>query len=80
MTRSNRQSSCGVALDTIYEMPQLVMLSPKRDSLLEQLKQELAPETPGFRTCALMHDETRRGVEIVGEDLHKYYVNFSLLW
>ena len=50
MTRRNRQSSCAVALDTIYEMPKLVMFSPKRDSLLEQLKQELAPETPGFRT------------------------------
>ena len=50
MTQRNRQSSCVVALDTIYEMPKLVMFSPKRGSLLEQLKQELAHETPGFRT------------------------------
>ena len=40
---------------------------------LKKLKQELAPETPGFRT--LFPDETRRGVEIVVEDLHKSYVN-----
>ena len=38
------------ALDTTYEMSKLVAFSPKRDSLFEKLKQELAPETPGFRT------------------------------
>ena len=38
------------ALDTTYEMSKLDKFSPKRDSLLEKLKQELAPETPGFRT------------------------------
>ena len=38
------------ALDTTYEMSKLVMYSPKRDSLFEKLKQELAPETPDFRT------------------------------
>ncbi|XP_053406304.1 zinc finger MYM-type protein 1-like [Mercenaria mercenaria] len=38
------------ALDTTYEMSKLVKFSPKRDSLFERLKQELAPETPGFRT------------------------------
>ena len=38
------------ALDTTYEMSKLVKFSPKRDSLLEKLKQELAPDTPGFRT------------------------------
>ena len=38
------------ALDTTYEMSKLVKFSPKRDSLFEKLKQELAPDTPGFRT------------------------------
>ena len=38
------------ALDTTYEMSKLVKFSRKRDSLLEKLKQELAPDTPGFRT------------------------------
>ena len=43
------------ALDTTYGMSKLVMkrdslFEPKRDSLFEKLKQELAPDTPGFRT------------------------------
>ena len=59
--------SCAVALATTYEMSKLIKISSKRDSLLGKLKQELAPETPGFRT--LCPDETRRGVEIVVEDL-----------
>ena len=50
-------------------MPKLL---PKRDSLLEKQKQEFAPETHGFRT--LCPDETRRGIEIVVEDLCKSYV------
>ena len=65
-------------MDTTYEMSKLVKFSPKRGSLLEKLKQELAPETPGFRT--LCPDETRRGVEIVVEDLHKSYVNSSNIY
>ena len=46
------------ALDTTYEMSKLVKFSPKRDSLFEKLKQELAPDTPGFRTLC----PTRRAV------------------
>lgn len=38
------------ALDTTHEISKLLKYSPKRDSLFEKLKQELAPETPGFRT------------------------------
>ena len=37
-------------MDTTYEMSKLVAFSSKRDSLFEKLTQELAPETPGFRT------------------------------
>ena len=77
VTRCNRQSSCAVAMDTTYEMSKLEF-SPKRESLLERLKQELAPETSGFRT--LCPDETRRGVEIVVEDLHKSYANSSYVY
>ena len=51
-------------------MSKLVKFLPKRDSLLEKLKQEFAPEMHGFRT--LCPDETRRGLEIVVEDLHKH--------
>ena len=77
VTRLNRQISCTVALDTTYEMSKL-KFSPKRDSLLEKQKQELAPETPDYRT--LCPDETLRGVEIVVEDLHKSYVNSSYIY
>ena len=35
------------AFDTTYEASNLVMFSPKRDSLFKKLMQELAPETPG---------------------------------
>ena len=52
--------------------------SPKPDSLLEKLKQELNPETTGFRT--LCPDKTRRGVEIVVKELHKSYVNSSHIY
>ena len=65
-----------VALDTTYKMSKLVKFLSKRDSLLEKLKQELAPETHGFRT--LCPDETRRGVEIVVEYLHKFMLFLRL--
>ena len=60
------------------EMSKVVKFLPKRDSLLEKLKQEFAPETHGFRT--LCPDETRRGVELVVEDLHKSYVISSYIY
>ena len=72
-----KQSSCAVALDITSEMSKLVKILSKRDSLLEKLKQELAPETHGFRT--LCPDETRRGVKIVVEDLHIFYVISSYI-
>ncbi|XP_053398113.1 zinc finger MYM-type protein 1-like [Mercenaria mercenaria] len=36
-------------LDTVNEMSKLIKYSPKRDSKLEEIKQEMSPETPGFR-------------------------------
>ena len=38
------------SMDTTFEMSKLVKYSPKRDTLFEKLKQELAPDTPGFRS------------------------------
>ena len=38
------------ALDITFEMSKLVAYSPKRDTLFEKLKQDLTPETLGFRT------------------------------
>ena len=37
------------ALDTTNEISKLLKYSPKRDTLFENIKQELAPDTPGFR-------------------------------
>ena len=37
------------ALDTVYEISRLIKKSPKRDASFQKLKQELAPDTPGFR-------------------------------
>ncbi|XP_011402633.1 PREDICTED: zinc finger MYM-type protein 1-like [Amphimedon queenslandica] len=37
------------ALDTTNEISKLLKYSPKRDTLYEKMKQELAPDTPGFR-------------------------------
>jgi len=38
------------ALETTYEISKLLKYSPKRDHMFEELKKEMAPETPGFRT------------------------------
>ena len=37
------------ALDTVYEISRLIKKSPKRAASFQRLKQELAPDTPGFR-------------------------------
>ena len=37
------------ALDVVAEISKLIKKSPKRDSMFERLKMDLAPETPGFR-------------------------------
>ena len=37
------------ALDTTSEVSKLVKYSPKRDTMLEKLKEKLAPDSPGFR-------------------------------
>ena len=36
-------------LGTVYEISKLIKKSPKRDASFQKLKQELAPDTPGFR-------------------------------
>ena len=37
-------------LDTTFEISKLVKYSPRRDTIFEKLKAELAPDTPGLRT------------------------------
>ena len=36
-------------LDTVHEICKLVKCSPKRDALLQQIKQEVQADTPGIR-------------------------------
>ena len=35
--------------DVFFEIGKLIELSPKRDALFQKLKQEIAPDSPGFR-------------------------------
>lgn len=35
--------------DTVHEISKLIKFSPKRDTVFEELKQEISPDTPGFR-------------------------------
>ncbi len=37
------------SLDTTHEITKLIKKSPRRDTLFEKLKSELAPDTPGVR-------------------------------
>jgi len=43
------------ALDTAIEIVKLLKYSPKRDAMFYQLKQVLAPDTPGFRMLCPTH-------------------------
>jgi len=36
------------ALEVTFEVSKLVKYSPKRDVMFEKLKDQLAPDTPGF--------------------------------
>lgn len=36
-------------LDTTFEIGKVLKYSPKRDACFDELKQQLAPDTPGFR-------------------------------
>ena len=39
-----------LALDTCYKITKLIKFSPRRDTLLERPKQDLAPGSPGIRS------------------------------
>ena len=39
-----------LALDTCYEITKLIKFSPRCDTLLERLKQDLVPGSPGIRS------------------------------
>lgn len=61
------------SLDTVFEMSKLVKYSPRRDTILEQLKREMAPDTPGF--CVLC--PTRWTVRALS--LNSVLENYSIL-
>lgn len=61
------------ALDTTFSISQLIKFSPKRDTLFEKLKNELAPETPGFRVLC----PTRWTVR--ADSLESVLANYSVL-
>lgn len=37
-------------MDTVYEISKLIKYSPKRNAKLQELKHQMCPDTPGFRT------------------------------
>ena len=45
-----RKSILWDTLDTTFEISKLVKFSPRRDTIFERIKSELAPDSPGFRT------------------------------
>ena len=43
------------ALDVTYEVTKLIKFSPKRDVIFEKSKDNIAPDTPGFRVLCQTH-------------------------
>ena len=64
-------------LDTTGEMSKLLKYSPRRDTLFEKLKSEIAPSLPGFRTLCL----TRWTVKAASlESVINNYTVLQQLW
>ena len=61
------------ALDVVLEITKLIKKSPRRDALLQKLKQELSPETPGIRVLC----PTRWTVRATA--LHSILENYEVL-
>lgn len=61
------------ALDTTNEISKLLKYSPKRDTLFEKIKKELAPDTPGFRVLC----PTRWTVRANSLQCHRQLVTFA---
>ena len=62
-----------VTLDTTYEICKLIKFSPKRERLFQDIKRELAPDSPGLRVLC----STRRTVR--AESLLSIINNCSVL-
>lgn len=61
------------ALDTTFEISKLLKFSPKREKIFEDIKQELAPDCPGFRVLC----PTRWTIR--GESLQSVITNYCVL-
>lgn len=61
------------ALDVTYEITKLIKFSPKRGAVFDKLKEELSPDTPGFRVLC----PTRWTVR--GNSLQSVLDNYSAL-
>ena len=65
------------SLDTVFEKSKLIKDSPRRDTILEQLKREMAPDTPGFRVlCPTRWTERAASLNSVQE----FYSVLPSLW
>lgn len=65
------------SLDTVFEMSKIIKYSPRRDTILEQLKREMALDTSGFRVLC----PTRWTVRALSLNsvLENYYVALRIL-
>ena len=61
------------ALDTTLEVSKLIKFSPKREGIFENIKKQLAPDSPGLRVLC----PTRWTVR--GESLHSVVNNYGVL-
>ena len=61
------------ALDTTFEISKLLKFSPKHEHIFEDIKRELAPDSPGFRVLC----PTRWTIR--GESLHSVIANYCVL-
>ena len=61
------------ALDTTFEVSKFWKFSPKREHIFEDIKQELAPDSPGYRVLC----PTRWTIR--GESLHSVITNYCVL-
>jgi len=69
------------SLETVNEISKLIKKSPKRDALFQKLKQELAPETAGFRTlCSTRLTVRAASLKSVLENYEVLLLSGKNLW
>ena len=61
------------ALDIAFKVTKLVKVSPKRGAIFDKLKEELLPDSPGFRVLCLTRWTVR------ADSLKSVLTNYSVL-